>query len=140
MQNWVKWKVLRRVLWLKMATAVERETSFCNKTQTDTLIRALLRQKQDWLFCDVLIKVCGREISAHSNVLAAVSPYFAAFFGQDAPRSFSQKSPQIIEIRIDGCHESNSIYEAAVDAIIDYMYTGEIRVGESCVSQITEIG
>lgn len=118
----------------------ERESSFCNRSQSDNLLSAIFRQKQQRKFCDVLIKVCGREIGAHSNVLAAVSPYFAAFFGQDLPRCFSQKCPQLIEIQIDGFTGSDAVYETAVDSVITYAYTGVIWVSDSSVTQVLEIG
>ena len=72
-----------------------RESSFCDKQQNDAIIRALFQQKDTATFCDVIMKVCGRDIYAHSSILAAASPYFNTFLRQDLPRQFSQRSPQV---------------------------------------------
>lgn len=89
--------------------------------------------------CDVILKVSGEAIYAHSNVLCAASPYFDALFcgGQDMPRAFSQKSPQIIEIHIDGDEKAG--YIEAVRRIVDFMYTSVIEISLPFLSQIVEI-
>ena len=84
------------------------------------------------------MKVCGKDIFAHSNVLAAASPYFQSFLGQELPRQFSQRAPQVIEIQIDGS-EPNTHYQDAVTAVIDFVYTGKMDVNETSVNQISEI-
>ncbi|ELT93127.1 hypothetical protein CAPTEDRAFT_222192 [Capitella teleta] len=119
-----------------------RETSFCdgaNASALTSLTSALFQQKQAGVFCDVIMKVCDIEIYAHSNVLAACSPYFNTFLAQDLPRQFCQRSPQVIEIQIDGV-EPNSMYEEAVSHVVDYMYTGELVMSDQNVGQINEIG
>ena len=121
-----------------MASILQRESSFCDKDQNDTIVRALYEQKQSSTFCDVVMKVCGRDIYAHSNILAAASPYFSQFLGQDLPRQFSQRGPQVIEIQIDGS-EPNMMYEEAVASVIDFIYTGRMTVRESNAAQIIEI-
>ncbi len=121
-----------------MASLLERESSFCDKNQNNAIVKALYNQKGPATFCDVIMKVCGRDIYAHSNVLAAASPYFSAFLSQDLPRQFSQRSPQVIEIQIDGS-EPNMLYEEAVASVIDFIYTGKMTVRTSNVSQISEI-
>ena len=75
--------------------AAKRESSFCDKQQNDAILAELYAQKQGSIFCDVIMKVCGQEIYAHSAVLAAASPYFNTFLSQDLPRQFSQRSPQV---------------------------------------------
>ena len=121
-----------------MASIRVRESSFCDKAHNDTLSQIMYNQKQSAIFCDVVMKVCDREIFAHSNILAAASPYFGTFLGQDLPRQFSQRAPQVIEIQIDG-NEPNVLYEEAVGAVIDYIYTGKMLVKETNVFQISEI-
>jgi len=123
---------------LKMASICVRESSFCDKAHNDTISQILYNQKQSAIFCDVVMKVCDREIFAHSNVLAAASPYFGSFLSQDLPRQFSQRAPQVIEIQIDGS-EPNVLYEEAVGAVIDYIYTGKMLVKDTNVFQISEI-
>ena len=121
-----------------MASVLQRESSFCNKDLCDTIINILYIQKQEAIFCDVVMKVCDYEIFAHSNILAAASPYFSNFLGQDLPRQFSQRAPQVIEIQIDG-NEPNHLYAEAVGAMIDYIYTGKMSVTQVNVFQISEI-
>ena len=128
----------RAVVRLKMASIRVRESSFCDKAHNDTLSQIMYNQKQSAIFCDVVMKVCDREIFAHSNILAAASPYFGTFLGQDLPRQFSQRAPQVIEIQIDG-NEPNVLYEEAVGAVIDYIYTGKMLVKDTNVFQISEI-
>lgn len=123
---------------LKMASIRVRESSFCDKAHNDTISQILYNQKQSAIFCDVVMKVCDREIFAHSNILAAASPYFGSFLSQDLPRQFSQRAPQVIEIQIDG-NEPNVLYEEAVGAVIDYIYTGKMLVKDTNVFQISEI-
>lgn len=115
-----------------------RESSFCDENHSSQLSQLLHQQKERGDFCDVTMRVCEREIYAHSNVLAGVSAYFNAFLSQDLPRFFSQKSPQIIEIQIDG-NEPGLKYAEAVEAVIDFMYTGNLKVSESNVAQVAEI-
>jgi len=126
-------------LYAKMASALEREFLFCDKAQNDLIVSALYELKQSSTFCDVIMKVCGQEIFAHSNVLAAASPYLNSFLSQDLPRQFSQRSPQIIEIQIDGS-EPSFLYVEAVTAVVDFIYTGKIVMKQSSVSQVYEIG
>ena len=121
-----------------MATEGVRESSFCDENQNINIVRALHDQKRSSTFCDVIMKVCGRDIYAHSNILAAASPYFNTFLSQDLPRQFSQRAPQIIEIQIDGS-EPNMLYEEAVATVIDFIYTGMLTVQESNVAQVSEI-
>ena len=45
---------------------------------------------------------------------------------------------QVIEIQIDGI-ETNSRYEMAVGSVIDFIYTGNLKVNLGNVSQICEI-
>ena len=122
-----------------MASILEREFSFCDRAQNNLTLSALCDQKQSAIFCDVIMKVCGREIFAHSNILAAASPYFNSFLRQDLPRQFSQRTPQVIEIQIDGS-EPSVYFEEAVAAVVDFIYTGKMLINECNVSQICEIG
>ncbi|RUS76584.1 hypothetical protein EGW08_015662, partial [Elysia chlorotica] len=109
------------------------------KLEKRTLL-ALNEQRDMSQFCDVILKVCDTQIFAHSNVLAAVSPYFKSFLGTgaDFPRFFSQKVPQIIEIHID-TKDGDDGYGEAVRKVIEYMYTSQITLTLSSISQIIEI-
>jgi BTB/POZ domain len=115
---------------------------FHDQTVGSAVLNALLRQKQnDGMFCDVTLRVCGREIRAHSSILASVSPYFAAFFSSDLPRSYSQRSPQLIEIMVDDNGPEISVdLGDAVNAVVDFIYSGSLQIDPSNVAHIAEIG
>lgn len=119
----------------------EPTTKFTDGQLINNVMKALQEQRKVCRFCDVVLKVCGEEIFAHSNVLAAASPYFASFLGtlQDLPRAFSQKLPQIIEIHIEGSNESKIGYGLAVRKLVDFMYTSCIEISPSVLTQVIEI-
>lgn len=123
-----------------MASGEERKASFGEENQLLAIFTALNAQRSVSRFCDVILKVCDDQIFAHSNVLAATSPYFASFLGlgQDLPRAFSQKTPQIIEIHIDGS-EGDSDYGDAVRKVVDYMYTSTINLNYNVLIPVLEI-
>ncbi|OWF37938.1 zinc finger protein-like [Mizuhopecten yessoensis] len=123
-----------------MASEGDRKASFGDENQLSSILSELNAQRNVSRFCDVILKVCGDQIFAHSNVLAAASPYFASFLGlgQDLPRAFSQKTPQIIEIHIDGS-EGDSGYGDAVHRVVDYMYTSNIQLNYNVLTPVLEI-
>jgi len=125
-----------------MANVEERETSFFDRRHGDVVIDALRAQRHAaGTFCDVTLNVRGRAIGAHAAVLAAVSPYFAEFFGSDLPRSYSQRCPQMIDIVIDGMDAANSAVLAdAVEAVVEFIYSGYLRVNQSILARVAEIG
>ncbi|XP_041375861.1 zinc finger protein 235-like [Gigantopelta aegis] len=104
------------------------------------ILLALNEQRNSSRFCDVVLRVSGEQIYAHSNVLAAASPYFGSFLGQgeDIPRAFSQKNPQIIEILIDGSGDEHT-YGEAVGRVVDFMYTSTIELTAQILTQVLEI-
>lgn len=120
----------------------ERKAIFRNDSQMSSILEALHAQRDTCRFCDVLLRVCGEEIYAHSNVLAAASGYFGCLLGHgaDSPRGFSQKSPQVIEIHIDGLGSGvNGGYGEAVRKVIDFMYTSSIELSDTIIKQVVEI-
>ena len=119
--------------------AATREASVFYTFQKSYLLEVLYKQKQEAKFCDVIMKVCGVEIYAHSNVLAGASPYFNSFLSQDLPRQFSQRSPQVIEIQIDGSDDSGELYERAVSTVVDFIYTGQMLLSSVYAAQVYEI-
>ncbi|XP_033755409.1 GDNF-inducible zinc finger protein 1-like [Pecten maximus] len=123
-----------------MASGEERKASFGDENQLQAILVELNSQRNISRFCDVILKVCGDQIFAHSNVLAAASPYFASFLGlgQDSPRAFSQKNPQIIEIHIDGS-DGDSGYGDAVHRVVDFMYTSNIHLNYNVLTPVLEI-
>ncbi|XP_045192298.2 zinc finger and BTB domain-containing protein 24-like [Mercenaria mercenaria] len=103
-----------------------------------SILEALNDQRLSSKLCDVILKISDEQIYAHSNVLASASPYFDSLFsGQDLPRAFSQKTPQIIEIHIDG--PSDPGYILAVQKVVDFMYTSHIQLDDGVLIQVLEI-
>ena len=113
--------------------------SFYQEDLPSVVLNSLAKQRNNSTFCDVILKVYSRQVKAHSNVLAAASPYFQSFFTQDIPRDFSQQSPQIIEILIEGATFEKTLFENAVEDIVMFMYTGRIDMNTSYVQQILEL-
>ena len=123
-----------------MAEGEERETSFFDRRHGDVVIEAVRRQRRSAeSFCDVLLNVRGRTIGVHAAVLAAVSPYFAELFGSDLPRAYSQRCPQTIDIVADGGVDADGLADA-VEAIVEFIYSGYLRVNQSILARVTEIG
>ena len=120
----------------------ERETSFFDRRHGDVVIDALRIQRHSAsTFCDVTLNVRGRTIGAHAAVLAAVSPYFAEFFGSDLPRAYSQRCPQVIDIVVDGGDAANTAVLAdAVEAVVEFIYSGYLRVNQLTLARVAEIG
>jgi len=125
-----------------MADGEERETSFFDRRHGDVVIDALRGQRHSaGSFCDVTLNVRGRAIAAHAAVLAAVSPYFAEFFGSDLPRAYSQRCPQMIDIVVDGMDAANTVVLAdAVEAVVEFIYSGYLRVNQTILARVAEIG
>ncbi|XP_070186546.1 uncharacterized protein [Littorina saxatilis] len=123
-----------------MAAIVVRSSVFRDTDQTNRVLSILNEQRATSRFCDVILKVRDEHIYAHSNVLAAASPYFGSFLGLglDSPRAFCEKSPQVIEIQIDGADAGNG-YGDAVRHVVEYMYTRSLELNSVIISQIAEI-
>ena len=74
--------------------------------------------------CDVTFKIDSHRIRAHRIVVAAISPYFKCLFIDD----MKERSQEEIEI-------SNILPEIMV-AIVDYAYTGEVKVTAENVEEL----
>lgn len=101
-----------------------------------TLLESLdgLRHTSD--LCDVTITVGSRKINAHKVILSACSPYFKAMFTGEMAESRQQ------EVHI------KDVDEKATTQLIDFAYTGSIRIDETnvqtvlpaaCLIQLSEI-
>lgn len=123
-----------------MATDVSLSRIFTDQNHSISVLEQLNEHRMSYRFCDVILRVGKDEVYAHSNVLAAASPYFGTFLGhgQDHPRAFSQKTPQIIEIHIDGSGD-NVGYADAVSLIVDYMYSSKLQLESKFLVQVIEI-
>ncbi|KAK6184599.1 hypothetical protein SNE40_007042 [Patella caerulea] len=124
-----------------MAQNNKRLATYCDKKQTSAVMEGLNEQRKLSRFCDVVLKVCGEQIFAHSNILSSASEYFSSFLGcgQDWPRAFSQKTPQIIEIYIDGSDGDGKGYGEAVRKVVDFMYTSKIDITNEVLNEVIEI-
>ena len=102
------------------------EKIFQQENLASTILESLARQRDNSTFCDVILKVYDRQVKAHSNILAAASPYFQVLLTQPGQGEFSQYSPQTIEIRIEGSTFERSLFENALEGVIQFIYTGKI--------------
>ncbi|XP_019640369.1 PREDICTED: kelch-like protein diablo [Branchiostoma belcheri] len=84
----------------------------------------LNEQRKTGAFCDVVLRAEGKHFPAHRSVLAAFSDYFAAMF-QTQLAEGSQK-----EIKL------KNVSAVALEAILDYMYTGSITIDYNTVDKI----
>ncbi|NWY70750.1 KLH28 protein, partial [Erithacus rubecula] len=82
----------------------------------------VLRQQRE--LCDVVLRAGEAEVHAHKVVLASVSPYFKAMF----TGSLSEKENAEVEFQ---CVE-----EAALQAIVEYAYTGTVLISQDTVEAL----
>ncbi|KAK3929229.1 Actin-binding protein IPP [Frankliniella fusca] len=75
-------------------------------------------------FCDVEILCGGKRIQAHRVVLAASSPYFRAMFTVE----LIEKQQQCVEI--------HAIDPDILEALIHFIYTGKVRIGQDNVQEL----
>ncbi|XP_064640870.1 zinc finger and BTB domain-containing protein 49-like [Lineus longissimus] len=113
-----------------MASKEKNFQNFFQENLNSVILTELNEQRKTSKFCDVILKVFEGHIPAHSNVLAAGSPYISAFLAQTLPRQYSQAAPQVIELQIDD-KDSKKLYQIAVQKIVDFIYTAEIELTES---------
>ncbi|XP_013417644.1 myoneurin [Lingula anatina] len=122
-----------------MAASRKKEIlSFVEQKQTISILNALNTQRASGLFCDVILKVCGHEFPAHSNVLAAGSTYLTSLLSENVPRIYSQGSPQTIEVHVDSA-ETDKSYILVVEAILNFLYTGRLQIPVILQNKLSEI-
>ncbi|XP_063989828.1 ring canal kelch homolog [Diachasmimorpha longicaudata] len=82
------------------------------------VINAMRKQN---LLCDVILEADGGvDVAAHKMVLAACSPYFYAMF-----TSFEERDQRRIKLQ--------GVDHAALELLVDYVYTAEVHVTEENV-------
>ncbi|XP_074645092.1 uncharacterized protein LOC141901631 [Tubulanus polymorphus] len=109
-----------------------------DEKHSSSLLEQLHSQRTRGIFCDVVLKVFGQQYMVHSNVLAASSPYFSSFFGQNASRRFSPAAPQIVELQIGETGASES-FSSAIEKIIDFMYSGILHISGDNIVQVLQL-
>ncbi|CAH8472879.1 unnamed protein product [Schistosoma haematobium] len=89
-----------------------------------TAFRKMNAFRKEGQLCDVVIKAEGREFLAHRVVLAASSDYFDAMFSSGMAESAQ------LEV------ELKSITPEIMDTLLDYVYTGQVRVSMANVQDL----
>lgn len=90
----------------------------CNSCITIFLLSFVFRQN---LLCDVILEADdGSDVQAHKMVLAACSPYFYAMF-----TSFEERDQKRIKLQ--------GVDHAALELLVEYVYTAEVQVTEDNV-------
>ncbi|XP_028813216.1 myoneurin isoform X2 [Denticeps clupeoides] len=89
----------------------------------ELLLERLRTQRGRGRFCDCAVAVGRARFSAHRNVLAAFSDYFASWGAGGHAGDVATLDPECVD-------------EAALRTILDYIYTGELRLDSDCVSSI----
>jgi len=92
-----------------------------NISYSSQLLQTMNDFRKEGMFCDVIINVKGgRKFAAHRTVLAASSHYFRKLF------SFNSR-PRSDHFEVD----LEWLYPDDVGDILDYMYTGQIQLGDN---------
>ena len=91
------------------------------------VVTCLNAYRKNKILCDVILVVHKREYFAHRNVLCAASHYFL-----DQLESVSSVDGQTLGSKLELSNISNEVFED----ILNFMYVGEICVGEENVRRL----
>lgn len=83
---------------------------------SEQLLQGLNLLRQHHELCDIILRVGDVKIHAHKVVLASISPYFKAMF----TGNLSEKENSEVEFQC--------IDETALQAIVEYAYTGTVFI------------
>ncbi|XP_041736617.2 LOW QUALITY PROTEIN: kelch-like protein 11 [Coregonus clupeaformis] len=120
----------------------EEGEDFTSSSHCTELSRRQNEQRKQGLFCDVTLafssgvatgNVQSCEFSAHRSVLAAATDYFTPLLGGQFSESLSGR----VEMK-EWSAELGPDPET-VESVIQYMYTGEIRVSTCNVHEVLEL-
>ena len=91
---------------------------------SEQLLQGLNLLRQHHELCDVILRVGDVKIHAHKVVLASISPYFKAMF----TGNLSEKENSEVEFQC--------IDETALQAIVEYAYTGTVFISQDTVESL----
>ncbi|XP_026872191.2 kelch-like protein 11 isoform X2 [Electrophorus electricus] len=121
----------------------EEAEEFASATHCSELSRRQNEQRKLGLFCDVTLAFSSGgatadtrnsfEFSAHRSVLAAATDYFTPLLGGQFSESVSRR----VEMK-EWSSEAGPDQET-VESVIQFMYTGEIRVSTANVHDVLEL-
>eukprot|EP00061_Rhincodon_typus_P017785 g46642.t1 len=106
---------------------------FESRTHCLELSRRQNEQRKRGLFCDLTLSVGGREFRAHRSVLAAATEYFEPLLGGNFEESRSER----VEMRKWSTEPGPD--PDTVEAVLQFMYTGSIRVCTGTVHEVLEL-
>lgn len=101
----------------------------------ESLHKGLEEQKRDGRFCDIILKINGRKIAVHSCVLAVFSPWMMAMLSRIRRWPFICDVPEEIDLNLPG---SDELF-LALKCIVDYMYTGKMKVDHENVDNLQKV-
>eukprot|EP00058_Branchiostoma_floridae_P028340 XP_002613831.1 hypothetical protein BRAFLDRAFT_72047 [Branchiostoma floridae] len=96
-----------------------------NKTQGRKLLAELASQRKNGEFLDVVVQVEGMEFPCHRAVLASTT-YFKTMLSSNFTESTSKA------VQLHGMDSSS------FSKILDFLYTGEIRIGKDDVQDVLQ--
>lgn len=120
----------------------EEAEDFTSSSHCSELSRRQNEQRKQGLFCDVTLafssgaatgSVQTCEFSAHRSVLAAATDYFTPLLGGQFSESLSGR------VEMKEWSSELGPDPDTVESVIQYMYTGEIRVSTCNVHEVLEL-
>lgn len=120
----------------------EEAEDFTSSSHCSELSRRQNEQRKQGLFCDVTLafssgaatgNVQSCEFSAHRSVLAAATDYFTPLLGGQFSESLSGR------VEMKEWSSELGPDPDTVESVIQYMYTGEIRVSTCNVHEVLEL-
>ncbi|XP_037084309.1 ring canal kelch homolog [Pollicipes pollicipes] len=100
--------------------AVPDRPPYRNGSHCSRAFQQMYSMRRERALCDVVLEVDSREIFAHKVVLASASPYFRAMF-----TSFEESRQNRVKLQ--------QMDPSALEALVNYIYSAEIRVTEGNV-------
>lgn len=116
----------------------EEAEEFASATHCSELSRRQNEQRKLGLFCDVTLAFSSAsssfEFTAHRSVLAAATDYFTPLLGGQFSESVSRR----VEMK-EWSNNQTGLDQETVESVIQFMYTGEIRVSTANVHEVLEL-